>query len=78
MAPHRRTPEVSFLQLDDLKVEQLPQVAFVTLETSPGKYQAWLALPGRLDKDYASRVRKGAHLRQFRRHSRISSGRERL
>jgi hypothetical protein len=48
------------LQLDDLKPRQLPAVAFVTLETSPGNYQAWLALPGSLDKEFASRVRKGA------------------
>ena len=53
-------PETSLLQLDDLKAHQLPAVAFVTLETSPGNYQAWLALPGRLDKDLARRIRKGA------------------
>jgi RepB DNA-primase from phage plasmid len=53
-------PEVTLLQLDDLKPHQLPAAAFVTLETSPGNYQAWLALPGKLDKEFASRVRKGA------------------
>jgi hypothetical protein len=53
-------PEVTLLQLDDLKAHQLPAVAFVTLETSPGNYQAWLALPGNLDKEFASRIRKGA------------------
>jgi len=48
------------LQLDDLKAHQLPAVAFLTLETSPGNYQAWLAIPGRIDKEFASRVRKGS------------------
>src|SRR5271155_1309848 len=63
--PHDAKPDsqrdVSFLQLDDLKAHQLlPELAFVTFETSPGNYQAWLALPGRLDKELASRIRKGA------------------
>jgi hypothetical protein len=55
-------PTVTLLQLDDLKAHQLPPAAvvFVTLETSPGNYQAWLALPGKLDKEFASRIRKGA------------------
>src|SRR4051812_39884330 len=53
-------PEVTLLQLDDLKAHQLPAVAFVAIETSPSNYQAWLALPGRIDKEFASRVRKGA------------------
>jgi hypothetical protein len=53
-------PETALLQLDDLKAHQLPAVAFVALETSPGNYQAWLALPGKLDKDLARRIRKGA------------------
>ena len=39
---------VTFIQLDDLKADQLPPLApavFLTLETSPGNYQAWVALP---------------------------------
>ena len=53
---------VTFIQLDDLKVPALARLAtpvFLTLETSPGNYQAWLALPGTEDKDFARRVRKG-------------------
>jgi hypothetical protein len=53
---------VTFLQLDDLAADQLTRLApavFLTLETSPGNFQAWLALPGREDKDFARRVRKG-------------------
>ena len=53
-------PEVTLLQLDDLKAHQLPAVAFAAIETSPANYQAWLALPGRIGKEFASRVRKGA------------------
>ena len=32
---------------------------FLVLETSPGNFQAWLALPGREDKEFARRVRRG-------------------
>jgi hypothetical protein len=46
--------------LDDLAADRLPKVAFVTLKTSPGNFQAWLALPGRLEKEFAGRIRKGA------------------
>jgi hypothetical protein len=56
-------PDVWFIQLDDLKAEQLPRLApriFLILETSPGNYQAWLALPGTHDRDFARRVRRGA------------------
>ena len=55
-------PGVTFMQLDDLAADQLARVApavFLTLETSPGNFQAWLAIPGREDKDFARRVRRG-------------------
>jgi hypothetical protein len=52
-------PGVTFIQLDDLKADQLARAAFLTIETSPGNYQAWLALPGIEDKDFARRLRKG-------------------
>ena len=55
-------PFVTFIQLDDLKAGNLPPLApavFLTLETSPGNFQAWLAMPGTEDKDFARRVRKG-------------------
>ena len=58
--PHGRG--VSFIQLDDLGADQLAALApavFLTLETSPGNFQAWLALPGREDKELARRVRRG-------------------
>ena len=55
-------PGVTFIQLDDLKADRLPQLApavFLILETSPGNFQAWAALAGTEDKDFARRLRKG-------------------
>lgn len=55
-------PGVTLIQLDDLKAERLAAVApiaLLTLETSPGNYQAWAAMPGDEDKDLARRLRKG-------------------
>src|ERR1700730_8042201 len=55
-------PGVSFIQLNDLTADRLARLApavFLTLETSPGNFQAWLAIPGAEDKDFARRVRKG-------------------
>ena len=53
---------VAFIQLDDLKAEQITAVApavFLALETSPGNFQAWVALSATEDKDFARRLRKG-------------------
>ena len=55
-------PGVSFIQLDDLKAEKLPSLApavFLALETSPGNFQAWVALAAAEDKVFARRLRKG-------------------
>jgi hypothetical protein len=55
-------PGVSFVQLDDLDGDQLARVAavaFAQIETSPGNYQAWLAMPGRETKEFVRRVKKG-------------------
>lgn len=55
-------PGVAFIQLDDLKAEQLPTLApavFLALQTSPGNWQAWVALAEAEDKDFARRLRKG-------------------
>jgi hypothetical protein len=53
-----------FIQLDDLSragLERVKPAAFLGLETSPGNYQAWVAIPaGKADKDFARRLRKGA------------------
>ena len=55
-------PGVTFLQLDDLKTEILPRLApavFLILQTSPGNFQAWLAMRSEEDKDFARRLRQG-------------------
>lgn len=55
-------PGVTFIQLDDLPADRQARVApavFLTLETSPGNFQAWLAMPGGEDKDFTRRVKKG-------------------
>jgi len=58
---------VHFVQLDDLDAAALGRVgeaAFLTLETSPGNHQAWVAVSGLTTpeeaKDFARRLRKGA------------------
>jgi hypothetical protein len=55
------------VQLDDLDEEALSrvgEVAFLTLQTSPGNHQAWIAISGLENtadaKDFARRLRKGA------------------
>ena len=57
--------EVHFVQLDDLNASGLSRVgdaAFMTLETSPGNHQAWIAVSGlpspRDAKDFSRRLRK--------------------
>ncbi len=56
-------PGVEFIQLDDLQKDALQHgqaVSFLSLETSPGNFQAWIALPaGTADEDFARRLRKG-------------------
>jgi hypothetical protein len=45
----------TFIQLDDLKADQLALLApavFLALETSPGNFQAWVALAGIEDRDF--------------------------
>src|SRR6201996_2560010 len=58
---------VHFVQLDDLAATGLSRVgeaAFLTLETSPGNHQAWVAVSGLTTPaeatDFARRLRKGA------------------
>jgi hypothetical protein len=54
----------TLVQLDDLDaamLQRLKDVAFLTLSTSPGNHQAWLAVSGLADpKDFARRLRKAA------------------
>lgn len=55
-------PAVTFIQLDDLTPALLSRLApavFLTLQTSPGNFQAWIAMNGAEDKEFARRLRKG-------------------
>ena len=55
-------PAVTFIQLDDLKAENLARLApavFLILETSPGNFQAWVAMRGRGGQGLCAPVRKG-------------------
>jgi hypothetical protein len=56
-----RSDGPSLIQLDDLGESaalQLQPVSFLTLRTSPGNYQAWVAVAD-ADTDFARRLRKG-------------------
>ena len=58
-----RTQDTTLVQLDDLDdagAERLRPVSFLVLRTSPGSYQAWVALDGPADPDFARRLRQGA------------------
>jgi DNA primase RepB-like protein len=55
----------AFIQLDDLteaKLDRVRPVAFLTVRTSPGNYQAWIAIPkfasDQERKDFTRRVKK--------------------
>jgi RepB DNA-primase from phage plasmid len=53
---------VTFIQLDDLKAGQLSRIApavFLALQTSPGNFQAWVAMSDAEDKNFTRRLRKG-------------------
>ena len=55
-------PAAPLIQLDDLgedAAEKLRPVSFLVLRTSPGNYQAWVAVAD-ADADFARRLRKGA------------------
>jgi hypothetical protein len=52
-----------FIQLDDLNdqaVGRLKPVSFLSLKTSPGNYQSWIAITDKVDEDFPRRLRKGA------------------
>jgi RepB DNA-primase from phage plasmid len=58
--------KVHLVQLDDLDtagLKRVGEVAFLTLQTSPGNHQAWVAVSGlpspQEAKDFARRLRKG-------------------
>jgi hypothetical protein len=59
----RTDTDVTLVQLDDLNLEKVTRVAaavFLTLETSPGSFQAWAAVRGAQDEGFVRRLKKGA------------------
>jgi hypothetical protein len=53
---------VTFIQLDDLKPPALSRLApavFLTLQTSPGNFQAWVACDGPQDEEFIRRLKRG-------------------
>jgi hypothetical protein len=53
---------IEHIQLDDLTAEAVEKVkpaAFLCLQTSPGNFQAWVAVRDSGDPDFARRLRKG-------------------
>ena len=53
---------VTFIQLDDLKAPALSRLApavFLALQTSPGNFQAWVALDGAQDEEFIRRLKRG-------------------
>lgn len=61
LRPHN-SARAAFIQLDDLdaaKIERVKPSAFMVIETSPGNFQAWIAIEG-AGKTEARRLRKGA------------------
>ncbi|HTT84910.1 MAG TPA: hypothetical protein VMF67_15650 [Rhizomicrobium sp.] len=54
--------DVRFIQLDDLAADRLLRLSpamFLIHETSPGSFQAWLAMSGAHDREFARRVKIG-------------------
>ena len=57
-----RGPGRTFIQLDDLKIDQITRVApavFLALETSPGNFQAWVATGSRGGQGFCAPLEKG-------------------
>jgi RepB DNA-primase from phage plasmid len=58
-----RSEAAALVQLDDLDAaaaQRLRPVSFLILCTSPGNYQAWVALAGPADAEFVRRLRQGA------------------
>jgi hypothetical protein len=58
-----RSTDSSLIQLDDLdedKAERIEPYAFIGFQTSPGNYQAWVAVERNAPEDFSRRLRKGA------------------
>ena len=59
----RPRPNARLIQLDDLdseKAAKMDPYSFLTFETSPGNFQAWLSLDSPVTLDLARRLKRGA------------------
>ncbi|MDP9127475.1 MAG: RepB family DNA primase, partial [Pseudomonadota bacterium] len=57
-----RSTTTTLIQLDDLtaaKADRIAPHAFMVLETSPGNFQAWVAVEKEASEDFSRRLRKG-------------------
>lgn len=57
-----RSTTATLIQLDDLtgaKADRITPHAFMVLETSPGNFQAWVAVEKGASEDFSRRLRKG-------------------
>jgi hypothetical protein len=57
-----RCTAATLIQLDDLdeaKAERIAPQSFIAFQTSPGNYQAWVAVEKDAPEDFARRLRKG-------------------
>lgn len=58
-----RCSTATLIQLDDLdpaKARQIAPQSFIVFQTSPGNYQAWVAVERDAPEDFSRRLRKGA------------------
>lgn len=58
-----RSTAATLIQLDDLdasKAERIAPHSFIVFQTSPGNYQAWVAVEKEAPEDFSRRLRKGA------------------
>lgn len=58
-----RSIPATLIQLDDLQKDQAARIAphsFIVFQTSPGNYQAWVAVEKAAKEDFSRRLRKGA------------------
>ena len=64
-----RSAAATLIQLDDLdaaKAERIAPYAFIVFQTSPGNYQAWVAVEKGAPEDFSRRVAEGRRSRRDR------------
>ena len=58
-APARPRRDLHPARRPQSRDSRLAPAVFLALETSPGNFQAWVAMPGAEDKEFARRLKKG-------------------